>query len=166
VDTGQNIKSKNCLLHLRRITDDDAQLIFKWANDDDVRNNAINKHKIKWNDHINWFNKKLQSPDTFMFIGFLKDEPVGQIRFDKENDDYVIDYSIAKIHRGKGLGTEIVKAGIKILTETIHKPFTVVAQVKEENIASIKVFTALHFTKSETVSKHNSTLNCYKLTIT
>jgi RimJ/RimL family protein N-acetyltransferase len=101
-----------------------------------------------------------------MFIGFLNDEPVGQIRFDKENDDYVIDYSIAKIHRGKGLGTEIVKAGIKILTETIHKPFTVVAQVQEENIASIKVFTALHFTKSETVSKHNSTLNCYKLTIT
>jgi hypothetical protein len=65
------------------------RLIFEWANDDDVRNNAINTHKIKWNDHINWFNKKLQSPDTFMFIGFLQDEPVGQIRFDKESDDYV-----------------------------------------------------------------------------
>ena len=85
---------------MRRITDDDAQLIFKWANDDDVRNNAINKHKIKWNDHINWFNKKLQFPDTFMFIGFLKHEPVGQIRFDKENDDYVIDYSIAQNSSG------------------------------------------------------------------
>ena len=101
-----------------------------------------------------------------MFIGLLQNEPVGQIRFDKESEDYVLDYSIAKIYRGKGLGTEIVKAGIKILTETIHKPFTVVAHVKEENIVSIKVFTKLHFIKSEAVSKHDSTLNCYKLTIT
>jgi spore coat polysaccharide biosynthesis protein SpsF len=166
VDARKNIKVKTILLQLRKIVESDAPLIFEWANDDDVRINAINTDKIKWNDHINWFNKKLQSPDTFMFIGFLQNEPVGQIRFDKESEDYVLDYSISKIYRGKGLGTEIVKAGIKILTETIHKPFTVVAHVKEENIASIKVFTKLHFIKSEAVFKHDSTLNCYKLTIT
>lgn len=154
------------MLELRKIVESDAQLIYEWANDDDVRNNAINTRKIKWEDHINWFNKKLQSTNTFMFIGFLKDAPVGQIRFDKENEDYVIDYSIAKMHRGKALGTEIVKTGIKILSETIHKPFTVVAQVKEKNIASVKVFAKLHFTKTATVFKNNSTFNCYKLIVT
>ena len=151
---------------MRRIVESDAQLIFEWANDDDVRSNAINTHKIKWEDHINWFNKKLCSVNTYMFIGFLQDKPVGQIRFDKENGDYIIDYSISKIHRGRGLGTEIVKEGIKILSELISKPFRVIAQVKEENIASIKVFTRLHFTKTATVSKNNSTFNCYKLIVT
>jgi UDP-2,4-diacetamido-2,4,6-trideoxy-beta-L-altropyranose hydrolase len=154
------------LLELRKIVESDAQLIFEWANDDEVRSNAINTHKINWEDHINWFDKKLQSADTYVFIAFLHDEPVGQIRFDKENEDYTVDYSIAKNHRGKGLGTEIVKAGIKTLSEIINKPFRVVAQVKEENIASAKVFTKLHFTKTGIVSKNNSTLNCYKLTIT
>jgi RimJ/RimL family protein N-acetyltransferase len=154
------------LLQLRKIVESDAQLIFEWANDDDVRNNAISTHKIKWEDHISWFYKKLQSPNTFMFIGFLQNEPVGQIRFDKENEDYMIDYSIAKNHRGKGLGKDIVKAGIKILSETIDKPFAVIAQVKEENIASIKVFTRLHFTKTVAFSKNNSTLGYYKLIIT
>jgi RimJ/RimL family protein N-acetyltransferase len=101
-----------------------------------------------------------------MFIGLLKDEPVGQIRFDKEREGYIIDYSISEGHRGKGLGTEILKEGIKILTETIHKPFTIVAMVKEENIASVKVFTNFRFAKTETVSKNNSTFNCYALTIT
>ena len=154
------------LLQLRKITESDAQLLFLWANDEDVRNNAINTHKIKWEDHINWFNKKLQSANTYMFIGFLQDEPVGQIRFDKEDEHYIIDYSVAKIHRGKGLGTDIVKAGIKILSEAICKPFAIAAQVKGENIASAKVFTKLHFIKTETVSKNNSTLSCYKLVIT
>lgn len=154
------------MLQLRKITESDAPLLFLWVNDDEVRNNAINTHKIKWEDHLKWFKKKLQSAHTYMFIGFLQDEPVGQIRFDKECNDYVIDYSIIKTYRGKGLGTEIVKAGIKILSETIYKPFTAVAQVKEENIASIKVFTRLHFIKTETVSKNNSTFNCYKLVIT
>lgn len=153
-------------MQLRKIVESDARLIFEWANDNDVRMNAINTHQIKWEDHINWFNKKLQSPNTFMFIGFLQNEPVGQIRFDKENEDYVLDYSIAKIHRGKGLGTDIVKEGIKILSDIIYKPFTVVAQVKEENIASVKIFTRLHFTKMATVSKNNSTFNWYKLIVT
>jgi len=153
-------------LQLRKINESDAELLFLWANDNEVRNNAINTHKIHWEDHINWFNKKLQSPDTYMYIGFLRDEPVGQIRFDKEDEDYVMDYSIVKISRGKGLGIDIVKEGIKILNETIHKPFTVAALVKEENIASAKVFTKLHFAKTGTVSKNNVTFNCYKLIIT
>jgi RimJ/RimL family protein N-acetyltransferase len=101
-----------------------------------------------------------------MFIGLLQDEPVGQVRFDKENEAYIVDYSVVKSHRGKGLGAEIVATGIQILNETIYKPFTIVAWVKEENIASAKVFAKLHFTKTATIPENNSTLSCYKLTIT
>lgn len=154
------------MLQLRKITEKDVRLLFLWANEEEVRNNAINTHKIDWEDHINWFNKKLQSHDSYMFIGFLQDEPIGQIRFDRENDDYVVDYSIEKNYRGRGLGTDIVKEGIKVLREIIHEPFTVIAIVKEGNIASSKVFTRLRFAKTSTVSESGQALNYYKLIVT
>jgi len=150
---------------LRKAVENDARLIFEWANDDEVRNNAINTNKIKWQDHVNWFNKKLQSADTYMFIGFLKNKPVGQIRFDKEKGAYIIDYSIAKEYRGKGLGLFLIKNGIEILGNSINKPFTIIALVKQSNIASAKIFEKLHFARLEDITSGNVTFYKYKIVI-
>ena len=126
---------------LRNATKEDLEIIFEWANDIDVRQNAFNTGSIPWEDHVNWFNKRLNNPDFFIFILEHNDIPIGQIRFEKEDVFWKIDYSIRSESRGLGMGKKIVKMGIEKIEGEVK------AWVKKENIASCKVFEKLGFEK-------------------
>jgi UDP-2,4-diacetamido-2,4,6-trideoxy-beta-L-altropyranose hydrolase len=132
-------------LNLKRAKKKDAELIYKWANDPEVRINAVNKEAIIFENHLGWFNKKVISDETFIFIGYLDEIPVGQIRFDKNITDWQIDYSIDNNHRGKGLGKEIVLEGMKKMKELFKMNLKFTAFVKVNNFASIKVFRNLNY---------------------
>ena len=44
-------------LYLRKADFKDCDVLFNWANDDEVRKNSFNQNKILYGDHIVWFNK-------------------------------------------------------------------------------------------------------------
>lgn len=117
-------------------TDDDCNLLFQWANDREVRLNSFNSEPIEYDEHIKWFNNKLQSKDSIIYIFKVYNENVGLIRLDKiQNNTYLINYSIAKEHRGKGYAI--------VLLNTIkqkYKSSLLIGKVKKENTASIKAF--------------------------
>lgn len=128
-------------LQLRPITKEDCLLLFNWANDPDVRKNAIKADPIEIECHIQWFQKKLNTQDSHIFILEKEDYPIGQIRFDKEEDYWLIDFLIRKEYRGMGMGKIIVELGVKNFNGKIK------AWVKKENMASCKVFENLGFRK-------------------
>ena len=73
------------ILTLRKAKEDDCDLLYRWANDPKVRKNSFNKEKIDYEEHKKWFENKLNSDKSYMFI--LKDEvPLGQIRIDIEDN--------------------------------------------------------------------------------
>lgn len=135
---------KNKFLHIasafRKAEKDDTVLLFNWANDNDVRQNAVNKQPVQWDGHVAWFNNKLQSPSSNIFILELNDQAVGQVRLDEENGSWWIDYSIDKKFRGYGLGTVILEKALRTV-----KGKKIDAIVKEGNEASAKVFQKLGF---------------------
>lgn len=128
-------------IKLRTATKIDLKIIFDWANDSDVRKNAFNMESITWEDHVNWFNKGLNSSNFLIFILEHNDIPIGQIRFEKEDVFWKMDYSIRSESRGLGMGKKIVEMGIEKISGKIK------AWVKKENIASCKVFEKLGFEK-------------------
>ena len=144
------------MYNLRKATIDDAKLLFDWTNDDDVRATAVVKKKIEWDEHINWLTNKLQSNQSHIFIlTDDKNENIGVIRFDKNNDDFVISYSIDKLHRGKGMGYLILQLGIKELLQN-ESQCKFVASVQTDNIASNKIFEKLGFRleRTEVIKEH------------
>ena len=126
---------------------EDLDLYFKWVNDPDGRSNALSSDLIKYEDHCTWFTKKIASHNTYLWILKYKDIPVGQIRFELENDCFIISYFIDSKYRGKGTGLSIVKLGIERLLK-IRKGIALKALVKKTNIASCKIFEQLNFKKS------------------
>lgn len=129
-------------LKLRKVTKHDAHLLFKWANDKSVRENSFFKEQIKWDTHIKWFNAKIKSDETRIFILYFKNINAGQIRFDLIEDNYwLINYSIDIEQRGNGYGLKIVDMGIK----SFPIPAKFMAKVKSLNLNSIKVFQRLEF---------------------
>lgn len=131
-------------LSLRRVAASDMKLLFKWVNDPAVRANARNSKPVTWREHLAWFKEKLTTPSTYMYILAEQKQSIGIIRFDKKDKKFVISYSIDKAYRGQGLGKLILMEGLKKLSLTVYRPHFI-AQVKQGNIASEKIFNTLGF---------------------
>lgn len=127
-------------LKLRDVETTDIDLLFKWANDSTVRQNAFNTEPIPYENHKMWFVKMLADKDVQQYILCNDNTPLGQIRLNIEDNKAVIDYSIDKEWRGLGLGAKMVLMAEEVLKIKITDVIYCVAQVKYENAASARVF--------------------------
>ncbi|HBV82530.1 MAG: GNAT family N-acetyltransferase [Lachnospiraceae bacterium] len=134
-------------LHLRQVCLADRELLFEWANDDTVRANAFHTEKIPYTDHIKWFANIMTKDSIYQYILCDNELPVGQIRLNIEGDKAFIDYSIAAKYRGMGYGTTLMQLFLQELeTVKMLDKRTLVGQVKQENLASARVFEKCGFT--------------------
>ena len=128
-------------IKLRRAQENDCDLLWKWANDPEVRQSAFNSKDIEFKDHESWFLNKQNDPDCFQYIALNKHNmPIGQIRFDIKDSIAEIDYSIDKDFRGIGLGKVLLKSGIELFCGEEGKPITIQGYVKNENEPSKRSF--------------------------
>ncbi|MFW5887042.1 MAG: UDP-2,4-diacetamido-2,4,6-trideoxy-beta-L-altropyranose hydrolase [Bacteroidota bacterium] len=134
-------------LKVRNAEIKDTGTYFLWANNKSVRRNAINPEKIEYNNHIQWFKSKLGSKESFLYIFEKENSAIGQVRFDKIDSTYIVDYSIDEKFRGKGFGTSILKLGLEKLNNECKSNVNckVKALVKVNNRASSKVFERFNF---------------------
>ncbi len=143
-------------LSIRRATLDDMMLLFNWANDTNVRQNAINQEIIELDNHRHWLADKLQSSGTLIFVLNLFGQPIGQIRYDFKGVEWELDYSIDTKYRGHGFGKKIIEMTLKSFSGNVIR-----AYVKSDNIASSKVFESLQFEKAPAIIKKKIILNNY-----
>ncbi len=122
-----------------------TDLLYKWANDEDVRKNSFNSDKIDYETHKKWFKEKLNTNKSSIYIYYYNDIPIGQIRLDFDGDKAYISYSIDKVYRGQGHGDNIL---ILIENELINTTLKYLyGKVKYNNIASQRKFEKLGFKK-------------------
>ncbi len=126
----------------------DAKLLWLWASDPSVRSNSFQPGPIKWNQHLKWFNEKLNSKNTEIWILEINCEPAGQIRYDCVNHTKAeIDFSVDIDFRGRDLGTRLLELSsepaFKILDVELLEGI-----VQEQNKASIKAFVKAGYQKT------------------
>ncbi|USR89925.1 UDP-2,4-diacetamido-2,4,6-trideoxy-beta-L-altropyranose hydrolase [Phormidium yuhuli AB48] len=130
-------------LTLRLARVEDMALYYDWVNEPDVRRQSWNQEPIGWNSHQTWFQGKMADPNCYLGVLEADGLPVGQIRFDIQGEDAVIDYSLDRLVRGRGWATPLVRLGLKLLNNV--KPTYLYAEVKPENRPSAAVFLRLGF---------------------
>jgi UDP-2,4-diacetamido-2,4,6-trideoxy-beta-L-altropyranose hydrolase len=129
----------------------DAELLFKWANDKEVRSFSFNADPISWEEHLEWLSHKLKDKNSWIFIAESRiGKPIGQIRFDGGEDLFKISYSLDKRFRGLGLGKNLLELGLQTLRTRLQKPCLIQGFIKKENVAS-----KLSFEKAGFISKKN-----------
>jgi RimJ/RimL family protein N-acetyltransferase len=132
-------------LYLKKADLKDCNLLFNWANDDEVRKNSFNQNKILYEDHVRWFNKVMSSSKYMIFILFSGSIPLGQVRIEIENGTAVISYSIDRKYRGKHLAFKMLTL---LENEVINGRANIsklVGYVKLDNNISQKVFQNLNY---------------------
>ena len=110
-------------LSLREVTAKDMDLLYEWANDPTVRQNAFHTEPIPYEDHKMWFAKNLADRDVLMYILYQttaqgREEPLGQIRLSIEEGKAQIDYSVEASRRGQGLGAKMILMAEELLRES------------------------------------------------
>ncbi len=134
-------------IHCRKAEIIDIDTYFSWANNEAVRENAINPVKIEYDNHVKWFKSKINNEESFLYIFEKESSAIGQVRFDKSNSYYIIDYSVDEKYRGQGFGKVILKLGLEQLLKDCkdNKLCRVKALVKGNNKASSRVFEKFNF---------------------
>lgn len=146
-------------LQLIEAKEDDLIFLFNLANDEEVRKQSFSTKPISLSEHTAWFHSVLQDPDRLLYVFFIKQAFVGQVRFDIEENTAVVSISLHADFRGVGLAPDLLKLGLLRLKEEKGQAVKeVYAYVKEENAASLKAFTKANFVVCDC-----ELMNAYKL---
>ncbi|WP_196595130.1 GNAT family N-acetyltransferase [Pectinatus frisingensis] len=130
--------------YLRSTTLEDIMLLYRWRNELSVRKSAFRSDFVAFGEHKKWLQNSLKNGNRKIYILMLRQSALGQVRIDIENGVGVIDYSIDKKYRGKGLGKIILQLlEQKVLSE--KKCNTLIGYVKKENVISNKIFKSLNY---------------------
>lgn len=135
-------------LLIRRATTADCKLVWKLANDATVRASAFSPASISWEDHLAWFESKMQTATCHILIGEAQGAVVGQIRIDERPDGQgEVDVSVAREFRGLGAGSRLIDLAVReIFASTgisrVH------GYIRPQNTASQRAFQNAGFQKA------------------
>ena len=118
----------------------DMELLFRWVNDDRVRENAFHKEKISFEENQKWFFDLLRDKRQNQYILYQDREPVGQIRLYICGGVAEIDYSIAPEKREQGYGRMLIGMIQNKIRDEFPETKKLVAKVRPSNMASICCF--------------------------
>lgn len=134
---------------LRQVDKNDAELLYIWRNDAEVRKNSFSEERIEFQTHLNWLGKTLKRKDVLFYILVEDGNNIGQIRLNIENGIGIISYSIDNMYRNDGYGTKM----LQLVEETIQKENLDLSGlqglVKTSNIGSQKAFEKMGYIKEE-----------------
>ncbi len=143
-------------IYIRRITEDDTDLIVDWRNREDVREHFFFRERFTRQMHEDWLRTKIATGKVEQFIVCLTDtdKPIGSSYLrDIDRDGGSAEYGIfigEASARGKGLGAEILKATMDYALNVL-KLKTVRARAISDNIASIRIFENYGFKRDEII---------------
>ena len=133
-------------LRVRKATLADESLLLAWANDPATRANAFSGSQITSQAHGQWFRSRVHNSDDYhlYIVETIEGEAIGQVRFERVETTWAVDYSLASVFRERGLGKHLLDAALLRLCIEESDPF-VLGEVKVDNLASCKVFESLAF---------------------
>lgn len=118
-----------------------AELVFQWANEEETRKQSFSTEPISWESHEKWYKESLMGEKRRVYIAYHGNTPVGLFRIDfTGREEAEISYSVAKAYRHRGYGTEIIRAGEKLVGENFSVIHILTAGVKPDNQASCRIF--------------------------
>lgn len=134
-------------LRLRAVTPADKDLLLAWANDPEVRRQSFRGDLITDAEHAAWFAGRLAAPDRHRILIAVAPNgvPVGQVRLNRGEHHWALDYLLDPAFRGLGLARAMVAQALGAVAAQAASPRRVRALVKPGNVASVRVFRALGF---------------------
>jgi RimJ/RimL family protein N-acetyltransferase len=132
---------------VKKVTNNDSLDILSWRNDKKTIFFSANDKLVSKESHKNWLKKCLSDPRTKFYMGYLinknEKKKIGVVRFDIKTKYALVSINLNPRMRGKKLSSILLSAAIKKFLRC--KNIKLVAQIKNNNIASISCFLKNNF---------------------
>ena len=130
---------------IRCASEQDSKKLFYWRNHPAIRAVSRNDTPIAWEDHQRWFTSVMANSDRELLIGYIDDQPIGVVRFDKEGA--VAEISIYLVPDGgyTGQGRNLLLAAEQWLKNNCSDITSIRAGVLGENEASKNLFLGANY---------------------
>ena len=145
------------MIILRRAKEEDCAVIYQLRNHPAVRKGCFCSEPIEFADHRGWFKDSLKRDNRIILLAYHEGEVVGVLRFDllgHIRDVAEVSIYIAPQLHGQGWGSKVLQEGESWLLQNTEIR-TIIARVKEQNEASVKLFTGSGFTLDSMIFKRN-----------
>jgi len=138
---------------LRDATIKDELLVFEWRNIENLVALSSKQKKVTFEEHKEWFKKKIKNSNCRILIIQLKNKNIGLIRLELENKkNCKISIYLIPGYEGQGFGSAALS---QVINSDTIKCNSYLADVQISNISSQKFFQKLGFSKS---SKNSSSI--------
>jgi len=135
-------------IKIRSAKENDSKDIFEWRNDKITREMSHTSEIIKLENHNRWYSNSLDSESRILLICENDcSEKIAIIRFDISESNSVISINLNPTQRGKGLTKSCLIKSIEFFSKEYSDIKRLVAEIKENNIASQKTFIGIGFKK-------------------
>lgn len=140
-------------INIRAAEKSDCEDIYSWRSDTVSRAMFFNSNLCSYEDHLHWFNSSLNNSDRKLYVGESGSKKIGVCRLDRNTKTGVVEVSINinPNFRGNGYGRRLLAASIADYQNV--STIELLAKIKSENLASLKIFKSLGF--QELSSKEN-----------
>lgn len=123
-------------MNIRKALMNDAKDIYDWRNHPEVRKMSFDSNVFSWDSHIEWFKRKKDS----IYIFLHENKKIGSVRFDEMPNVVKINVMVNPEYFGKKYGNKIIKLGTETYMREHGNGKPIVAEIKGDNIASLKAF--------------------------
>lgn len=130
-------------LHLRFMSIEDTDIIYKWQSHPGLRQYSRNSAIPSKEEHAHWMSSSLNNIARYHYIIMQDQTPVGIIRLDKIEEGsnrYEISIMIAPNATKQGIASVAHK-----LLRKLHPDIEIVAEVHPENTASVALFKKMNY---------------------
>ena len=128
------------IINLTKAGITDINDIFKWRNHPDIRKNLFNQEMLSWDEHEKWFMARLNDPDATVYMAYRRKEKIGTIRFEANESAIKTSVMLNPLFLSKGLGSQVIKMGVKRFIMEKNPDMQIIAEIKKDNVASVKAF--------------------------
>ncbi len=134
---------------LRLATMDDRDMIFRWRNDPFIVAHGSFLREIEWEDHKKWFQETVLGSSRKMFIVLHEDNPIGQVRFDRQSqDEAVLSVYLLQPFIGRGWGVMAIRMGCAA-TFGAWDVDRIIACVRHDNLSGRSAFLKAGFQETD-----------------
>ena len=127
----------NLRIKLRLAVYTDVNSVLSWRNEPATVLNMKTKRVLNFQEHNHWFKKTIIDPNCVFLIIEADQEPIGQLRYELENQMAKVSINITEKWHGKGVASKAFYLG-SLHIKNVNFSKTVFARVLKSNAGSIR----------------------------
>ncbi|MGB2601659.1 MAG: bifunctional UDP-2,4-diacetamido-2,4,6-trideoxy-beta-L-altropyranose hydrolase/GNAT family N-acetyltransferase, partial [Candidatus Omnitrophota bacterium] len=128
-------------INIRCADSNDCHDLWEWRNHPGTREWCFDRQEIKYEDHEEWFKKKIGEKTSEIYIAENADgEKIGQVRFEKCPGEVIVSVNLNPSFFSRGVGNRIIKHATGVFLAENPEINEIMAKIKTDNVASKKAF--------------------------